>query len=34
VDGAYRELLRAFRPMVKVTDPLEVEMVASGLLGS
>jgi Plasmid pRiA4b ORF-3-like protein/Domain of unknown function (DUF1841) len=34
VDGAYQELLRAFRPMVKVTDPLEVEMVASGLLGS
>src|SRR6266545_5496591 len=34
VDGAYRELLRAFRPMVKVTDPLEVEVFASGLLGA
>lgn len=34
MDGAYRELLRAFRPMVKVTDPLEVEVLASGLLGS
>ena len=32
--GAHRELLRAFRPMVKVTDPLEVEVFASGLLGA
>jgi hypothetical protein len=34
VEGAYREVLRAFRPMVKVADPLEVEVFASGLLGS
>jgi hypothetical protein len=34
VDGAYRELLRAFRPMAKVADPLEVEVFASGLLGA
>jgi hypothetical protein len=33
-DGLYAEMLRAFRPMAKVTDPLEVEMFASDLVGA
>jgi hypothetical protein len=27
-DGLYAEMLRAFRPLAKVTDPLEVEVFA------
>jgi Plasmid pRiA4b ORF-3-like protein/Domain of unknown function (DUF1841) len=33
-DGLYAEMLRAFRPLAKVTDPLEVEVFASELLGA
>jgi hypothetical protein len=32
--GLYAEMLRAFRPLAKVTDPLEVEMFASELVGA
>jgi hypothetical protein len=33
-DGLYAEMLRAFRPLAKVTDPLEVEVFASELVGA
>lgn len=33
-DGLYVEMLRAFRPLARVTDPLEVEMFASDLVGA
>ena len=32
--GVHAELLRAFRPAVQATDPLDVEVVASDVLGS
>jgi Plasmid pRiA4b ORF-3-like protein/Domain of unknown function (DUF1841) len=32
--GVHAELLRAFRPAVPATDPLDVEVLASGVLGS
>lgn len=34
LDGLHAEMLRAFRPLATVTDPLEVEVFASGLVGS
>jgi hypothetical protein len=34
LDGVYAELLGAFRPAVRATDPLEVEVLASDVLGS
>jgi hypothetical protein len=33
-DGLYAEMLRAFRPLAKVTDPLEVEVLTSDLVGA
>src|SRR6266511_892342 len=33
-EGLYAEMLRAFRPLVKVIDPLEVEVFASDLVGA
>jgi hypothetical protein len=33
-DGLYAEMLRAFRPLAKVTDPLEVEVFTSELVGA
>ncbi len=33
-DGLYAEMLRAVRPLAKVTDPLEVEVFASELVGA
>jgi hypothetical protein len=33
-DGLYAEMLRAFRPLARVTDPLEVEVFTSELLGA
>src|SRR6266496_2328651 len=33
-EGLYAEMLRAFRPLDKVTDPLEVEVFASDLVGA
>jgi pRiA4b ORF-3-like protein/uncharacterized protein DUF1841 len=34
LDGVHAELLGAFRPSVRATDPLEVEVLASDVLGS
>ena len=34
LDGVHAELLGAFRPAVRATDPLEVEVLASDVLGS
>ena len=34
LDGVHAELLRAFRPAVRATDPLEVEVLTSDVLGS
>src|SRR6266540_259660 len=34
LDGLHAEMLRAFRPLAKVADPLEVEVSASELIGS
>jgi hypothetical protein len=34
LDGVHAELLRAFRPAVQATDPLDVEVLASDVLGS
>src|SRR5512132_4636805 len=34
LDGVHAELLGTFRPAVRATDPLEVEVLASDLLGS
>jgi Plasmid pRiA4b ORF-3-like protein/Domain of unknown function (DUF1841) len=34
LEGLYAEMLRAFRPLAKATDPLEVEVFASDLLGA
>jgi hypothetical protein len=33
-DGLYAEMLRAFRPLAKVSDPLEPEVFASELVGA
>src|SRR6266516_3947682 len=33
-EGLYAEMLRAFRPLATVTDPLEVEVFASDLVGA
>ncbi|HEX7269590.1 MAG TPA: hypothetical protein VF256_19500, partial [Streptosporangiaceae bacterium] len=34
LDGVHAELLGAFRPAVRATDPLDVEVLASDVLGS
>src|SRR4030095_9379126 len=34
LDGVHAEMLRAFRPLAREPDPLEVEVFTSGLLGS
>jgi len=34
LDGVHAELLSAFRPVARATDPLEVEVVASDMLGT
>jgi hypothetical protein len=34
LDGVHAELLGAFRPAVRATDPLEVEVLTSDVLGS
>jgi hypothetical protein len=34
VDGIHAELLGAFRPVVRTTAPLDVEVLAFGVLGS
>jgi hypothetical protein len=34
LDGVHAELLGAFRPAVQATDPLDVEVLASDVLGS
>jgi Domain of unknown function (DUF1841) len=34
LDGVHAELLRTFRPALRATDPLEVEVLASDVLGS